>query len=82
MRSVVMMVETAVDTIPTLISALIVNAMSMRLVLLVHILLLVTVFVMMRLTMKIATMMVETVALCPEGAENITLGSQVSDLYF
>ena len=61
MKIATMMVETAVDTIPTLIFVPIVNAISMRLVLLVHILLLVTLFVMMRLTMKIATMMVETV---------------------
>ena len=61
MKTATMMVETAVDTILTLIFALIVNAMSMRLVLVVLILLLVMVSVMTRPTMKPAIMMVETV---------------------
>ena len=59
-KTVIMMEETAVDMISTLIFALIVNAMSMRLVLLVLILQLVMAFVMMRLTMKTAIMMVES----------------------
>ena len=64
-----MMVETVVGTMSTLGFALIVNVISMRLVQPVLILQLEMAFVMMRLTMKIAIMIVESaVALAHRGA--------------
>ena len=61
LQTVIMMEETVVNTMSTHIFALIVNAMTMRLVKLVLILQLAMAFVTTRLTMKTAIMMVEIV---------------------